>query len=364
MNNQNEETQILSQEEENLDSNDNPSIIVSGDNSNKSEENNSDNIINNLNIEEKKKNIENNNEIQIEQTKQNPNFKKHYKHYGNDSEHQDNLSNFHRIDVLFCLIECLKYLNNKFLNLFNGITMALDNQINSSDLPDLAKRIVHTKHILLLLNLINTQYLLSSIEEIYFLNNLNRKSLILMILSIIILNVHYYFFSHKQFLEKDEELEKFVLKRNPQLDKGRCGECHLIKICRSGHCEFCKKCVKKFQLHSDWFNICIGANNELLYTLTLCFTVLYYFISNIIFWYYLLVRKDLLNNVTFIFIIFALLGIYIIFNSFQFLYSFIFENLFVNLTIYQKQFNRNFFYGKMKNFQYFLILLIKDLKEI
>ena len=369
MNNQNEETQILSQEEENLDSNDNPPIIVSGDTSNKNEEKNSNNITNNLNIEEKKKNIENNNEIQTEQTKQNPNFEKHYKHYGNGSEYQDNRSNFQeqnfqRTDVLFCLKECLNYLNNKFLSLFNGITMAIDNQISRSDIPEFAKRIIHTKQILLLLNLINTQYLLSSIDEIYFLNNLNRKSLILMIFSIIILYVHYYFFSHKQYFEKDEELEKFVLKRNPQLDKGRCGECHLIKICRSCHCEFCNKCVKKFQLHSDWFNICIGANNELLYSLTLCFTILYYFISNIIFWYYLLVRNDLLNNLAFIFTIFAILGIYIIFNSFKFLYSFIFENLFVNLTIYEKLFSRNLTYlWKDEKFSIFFNPFNKGLKR-
>jgi carbon starvation protein CstA len=155
-----------------------------------------------------------------------------------------------------------------------------------------------------------------------------------MFLSIIILYVHYYFFKHKLFLEKDEELEKFIIKRNPQIKRGKCEQCDLLRVMRSFHCIFCGKCTKKYQLHSDWFNICIGSNNELLYSLTLCFTILYYFISNIIFWYYLLVRNDLLNNLAFIFTIFAILGIYIIFNSFKFLYSFIFENLFVNLTIY------------------------------
>ena len=128
------------------------------------------------------------------------------------------------------------------------------------------------------------------------------------------------------------------------MKKGRCEHCDLIKICRSSHCFFCKKCVKKYQLHSDWFNICIGANNELLYVFTLFFTNLYIFISNISFWYYIFVRPDLLNYLLLIFILSGIIGIYILFNTLQFLYFFVFEIIFVNLTLYEYQNARRIMY--------------------
>ena len=350
MSNQNEETQILSQEEEHLDSNDNPPLVVSEDNSKQNEKNNSNNIDNNLNVEETKKNKVNNNEVQTGQKNQNPNNQKQYKHYGHKSYHHDNLSNFQEPtflrtdDLLDRSLEYIKYINHIFLEIFNGLTMTIDNLIKQSDIPEIIKRIIHCKQILIIINMINTQYLLSSIEGIDFLNNLNIITLRLMVFSIILLNIHYNIFGNKQFLEKDEELENFAIKRNPKLKEGRCENCHLLRICRSGHCYFCDKCVKKFHLHSDWFNMCIGASNELLYAITLCFTILYIFVSNIIFWYYLLVRTDILNYLTLVFTLFAVIGLSIIVNSFQFLYSFIFQNIFVNLTLYERQFTRRLTY--------------------
>ena len=111
----------------------------------------------------------------------------------------------------------------------------------------------------------------------------------------------------------------------------------IIKVCRSNHCFYCKKCVKKFQLHSDWFNICVGGSNEIIYSIALFSANWYIFSSNCIIWYYILLRPDLLTYFILIFSLFGFIGLYIIFNSIKFLYSFIFEHLIKNLTIYENQ---------------------------
>ena len=111
----------------------------------------------------------------------------------------------------------------------------------------------------------------------------------------------------------------------------------IIKVCRSNHCFYCKKCVKKFQLHSDWFNICVGGTNEIIYSIALFSANWYIFSSNCIIWYYILLRPDLLAYFILIFSLFGFIGLYIIFNSIKFLYSFIFEYLIKNLTFYENQ---------------------------
>ena len=230
----------------------------------------------------------------------------------------------------------LKYGDFYIQKFFSGVTSSLDMAIKNSSFNPAVKNLIHSKQIFLLIYIINIQYLLSSVEKITFLNFLNQNTRTFMILSIIILYLHYFFLSQRLFIEKDEELEKFIIKRNPQITKGKCEECGLIKIMRSSHCYFCDKCVKKFHLHSDWFNICIGANNELLYAITLFFINLYFFVSNLIFWYYIIFRTDLLSYLAFLFTLFAIAGIYITFISGRFLYKLKFDCLFVNLTWYEK----------------------------
>ena len=128
------------------------------------------------------------------------------------------------------------------------------------------------------------------------------------------------------------------------MKKGKCEHCDILKIVRSVHCMFCDKCVKKYHMHSDWFNICIGANNDLLYAISLLFINIYFFITNLIYWYYIIFRNDLLSYLTYIFCLFAIAGIYIIYNSGKFLYKFIFECLFVNITLYEKNNGRRINY--------------------
>jgi hypothetical protein len=358
MKNINEEIEILSHEEDHLDSNvNNNGRKISGDSDENLSQNKGENINQNLNIEETRDNNNifqsqsqgeqstSNNGSDMENKLKNFEPEKHYKNYGQSHHHHMHHHNHQHsfFDPKYLVLFIFAYvqmINRRIQHMFSGICMALDMKVRQSKFHPIIKRIIHSKQLLLCIYIINIQYLLSNVEKIRFLNILNNYSLGIMLLSMIGLYVHYYINGHKLFVEKDEELEKFIIKRNPQINQGRCEECGLIKIMRSYHCFFCGKCIRKYQLHSDWFNMCIGANNELVYAITLFFTNSYFFISNIIFWYYILVRADLLNYLVLIFSLFGLLSIYILFNSLKFLYNFIFDSLFVNLTIYEKNFAR------------------------
>lgn len=337
MKNLNEEAEILSHDEKiqlNSGSGNNPGENVNSHNSTQLEVNNS-NQNNNIDIS----NYGNNNNKKYHITMNNNTVNHMNRHGINVHQHQHHQHNHDFSNPRFLYYYALGYLKygdffiQKF---FSGVTSSLDMAIRNSSFSPAVKNLIHSKQIFLLIYIINIQYLLSSVEKITFLNFLNQNTRTLMILSIILLYLHYFFFNQKLFIEKDEELEKFIMKRNPQISKGKCEECGLLKIMRSSHCLFCDKCVKKFQLHSDWFNICIGANNELLYAITLFFINLYFFVSNLILWYYIIFRTDLLSYLAFIFTLFALAGVYITFISGRFLYKLLFECLFVNLTWYEK----------------------------
>ena len=339
MKNLNEEAEILSHDEKiqlNSGSANNPGENVNSHNSTQLE-------VNNLNQNNKFdiSNYGNNNNKKFHITINN-NTVNHMNRHGINVHQHQHQHNQHNHDfsnprfLYYYALGYLKYGDFYIQKFFSGVTSSLDMAIRNSSFSPVVKNLIHSKQIFLLIYIINIQYLLSSVEKITFLNFLNQNTRTLMILSIILLYLHYFFFNQKLFVEKDEELEKFLMKRNPQISKGKCDECGLLKIMRSSHCLFCDKCVKKFQLHSDWFNICIGANNELLYAITLFFINLYFFVSNLILWYYIIFRHDLLSYLTFIFTLFALAGIYITFISGRFLYKLIFECLLVNLTWYEK----------------------------
>ena len=360
MTNHSEEIEKLSYEEEtHFNSNDNFNKMSEGD-SNENLYTNKKNKINNqnqnlneeINKSSEQNGIENNNNINIDSKLKNFAPNQHLKNYGQPFNHNHMLEHYYHQNhnfrnpkyIFYFILQYLKIINQQIQQFYGGLCLTLDMFIRNSNYHPLIKKILHTKQILLLIYIFDIQYLLSSIENIYFLKFLNKITLNSMIFFIICLYVHYYFYNDKLFLKKDEEMEKYILKRNPQMKKCKCQECDLLKVMRSNHCFFCKKCVHKFQLHSDWFNMCIGSTNELLYATTLLFVNIYIFISNIIFWFYILFRADLLNYLFLIFSLFAVVGIYILFNSIIFFYYFIFENLFTNLTLYEKNNSRRLTY--------------------
>ena len=306
----------------------------------------------NNNIQHSHQNIgTNTNQTDMEARLKNFNPHQHYHNFGNNFHFHGHHNHMHmhgeisKFDKFrFIILGFIKYINMRIQNLFEGITNTIDGNIRKTKIHPLIKRILHSKQLLLFIYIINIQYLLSSVEKIQFLNSLNKQTLRCMVLSIIGLYVHFHFFKHKLFVEKDEELERFIIKRNPHIKKGICEDCQLLRICRGYHCPFCGKCVKKFQLHSDWFNICIGANNDLLYAITMMFTNLYIVCSNLIFWYYILVKYSLLNYLFLIFFLFALSGVYIIYISLSFYYTFIVDNLLKNLTYFEFKFGRRLTY--------------------
>ena len=263
----------------------------------------------------------------------------------NNQKSLNNMNQHHSLSIIFSnpkhlyslVLRRIKFINNYIQNNFNTLTSSLDISLQNSKANKLLKRFFHSKQILLIIYIFNIQYMISILDKISFLDFLYQNVKSFMFLSIILMYIHYYFFKNKLFIEKDEEIENFIIKRNPKIKKGKCEECDIIKIMRSSHCIFCNRCIKKFHFHSDWFNICIGANNELLYAITLFFTVLYLFISIIIFWYYILFHPDLLNNLNFIITTFAVVGICINIFSGKFLYTFIKECIFTNFTFYEKK---------------------------
>lgn len=346
MANTNEEIEILSQEEEtHLDKSGDLNEVTNGDLQETNPKNNKkyiENLDQNINIEESdhhnsdefshyQKDSDNyDDEAKAKLTNFEPeksNKKSRIKHFYYDEQDFSNPKY-----VMFVILQYLKHLNLQINQKFSEVCMTIDIYIKDSNLHPNLKRFLNAKQILLIIYIFNIQFLLSIIDGISFLNFLNKLSMNLMALSIIGLYVHYYFFNQKLFLEKDEEMEKFILKRNPQMKKEKCEFCDILKVMRSNHCIICNKCVIKFQFHSEWYNICIGANNELLYALSLILINGYIFISNIIFWYYITYRSDLLSYLFLFYFFFALFGIYILYNTLKFNYEFVFENLFVNLT--------------------------------
>ena len=248
----------------------------------------------------------------------------------------------------FILMLALRYaymVNEVILNFFTSICVSFDTFIMRSKFPPLLKRILHTKQILLLIYIFNIQYLLSFIEGIPILISLNKISFYLMALCVAGFYCHYYYFKDRLFLQKDDEIEKFICKRNPQIEEnGKCERCKILKVMRSNHCFYCDRCVLKYHFHSDWYNVCIGACNELIYAIALTFTNLYFVISDIIFWFYVLIRPDILYYLVLVFLLFAVAGLYILYNILKFYKSFILDNLLANLTVFESKMSRRLTY--------------------
>ena len=195
MKNLNEEAEILSHDEKiqlNSGSGNNPGENVNIHNSTQLEVNNS-NQNNNIDIS----NYGNNNNKKYHITMNNNTVNHMNKHGINVHQHQHHQHNHDFSNPRFLYYYALGYLKygdffiQKF---FSGVTSSLDMAIRNSSFSPAVKNLIHSKQIFLLIYIINIQYLLSSVEKITFLNFLNQNTRTLMILSIILLYLHYFFF--------------------------------------------------------------------------------------------------------------------------------------------------------------------------
>ena len=160
------------------------------------------------------------------------------------------------------------------LEFFNGTVSSFDMIIANSDFNPHIKRLLHAKQLLFLVFVLNTLYLLTSLDNSSFITYCIYISLLGMFIAISMLIIHSYV-TESLYLKKDEELEKYVSEKNPEIKNNYCHCCDLIKCMRSFHCMYCNKCVIKFNFHSDWFNLCVGGSNELLYIITFSFVLLF-----------------------------------------------------------------------------------------
>ena len=196
MKNLNEEAEILSHDEKiqlNSGSANNPGENVNSHNSTQLE-------VNNLNQNNKFdiSNYGNNNNKKFHITINN-NTVNHMNRHGINVHQHQHQHNQHNHDfsnprfLYYYALGYLKYGDFYIQKFFSGVTSSLDMAIRNSSFSPVVKNLIHSKQIFLLIYIINIQYLLSSVEKITFLNFLNQNTRTLMILSIILLYLHYFF---------------------------------------------------------------------------------------------------------------------------------------------------------------------------
>ena len=54
-----------------------------------------------------------------------------------------------------------------------------------------------------------------------------------------------------------------------------CPDCQIMKTARCRHCNYCDRCIERFDHHCPWINNCVGAENYKLFYLFVVFQLLY-----------------------------------------------------------------------------------------
>lgn len=202
---------------------------------------------------------------------------------------------------LFSKLLCgLKLFDEMIMQMYLQLTGSFDAIIADVEISHFMKKILHAKQILFFLVLFLNFYLIYNTVNVNVnvdvnvninISEISNSSIFLLKKIIFYLFTVSFFIiislifllkvrsSDSMYITRHEELEKFILSKNPELNNNQCEACKVTRCMRSQHCNLCNHCVAKFELHSDWFHICIGSLNYLTYILILIFLNFFYFFS-------------------------------------------------------------------------------------
>lgn len=197
---------------------------------------------------------------------------------------------------LFSKLLCgLKLFDELIMQMYLQLTGSFDAIIADVEISHFMKKILHAKQILfffvlflnfyLIYNTVNVNVNISNFSEISNSSNFLIKKIFFYLFTVSFFILISFIFllkvrsSDSMYITRHEELEKFILSKNPELNNNQCEACKVTRCMRSQHCNLCNHCVAKFELHSDWFHICIGSLNYLTYILILIFLNFFYFFS-------------------------------------------------------------------------------------
>lgn len=249
-----------------------------------------------------------------------------------------------------------KIVDDFITQFYSGMTMSFDMIIKDVEMSAILKKIFHAKQILFyVFHLSNFMFIYSNFNIEYNSDNeevINNPGIVM------IKKRSYYIFLtvcslilffilllklrpiEEMYLSRNEEMEKFILSKNNELINNQCQVCKVTRCMRSVHCQLCNRCVTKYEMHSDWFHICIGSINCFLYTVIILLLNVYFLITLFliglqIFYFekesvfYDLSRKEFLFHSWFI------VSIYLCIKMLRFTYDFIYMGLVKNLTDYE-----------------------------
>lgn len=213
--------------------------------------------------------------------------------------------------IFCCITTGDGFISGIFDNMFN----TFDKLITEAEIPGVFKKILHAKQIVFFYIYLNSFFFLYKNTSINYkwlpficeLDNnksndssskliaSNKDYLIknflhfFLIINFFMLSILISYLKLKnwdaQFIESNAELEAFISVNRKELENTKCSECKITKVIRSFHCFYCNRCVARFELHSHWFNICVGAQNYFVYLIVLLFTNIYFASSLMLFAY-------------------------------------------------------------------------------
>ena len=183
---------------------------------------------------------------------------------------------------LFERLKCgVKLVDDLITQFYGRLTGSFDSIIAEVEISPLMKKILHSKQILfyfiIFSNFLLIYYNISMqhsetykghmqfhIKAFIYYSFMFSFDCILILILILKLRP-----TEDMYLKQHSDLETHILSNNKDLANNFCNECKVTKCMRSYHCKTCNKCVVKFELHSDWFHICIGSMNCFIYTIIL-----------------------------------------------------------------------------------------------